>query len=712
MDPFAPVGAGEVTDSLRAFMRRCRLPSLALLVALASAGMLAPVAGAAVPAWTTYRHDAARTGIDPDRTIPVRPAQAWQTHELDGEVYAQPLVYGSSVFVATENDTVYRLDAATGRIVWSRHLGTPEPSSAAPCGDISPSIGITSTPVVDPAADRIYAVGAVSAGGEVHHELFAFDLGSGHPIGGFPIRVDPRYPSGGAAVNQLQRAGLALDAGRILIGYGGNDGDCNTYWGWLVSAPTNGTAALTAFQADADYTEGAIWAGGNAPPVNAGGDLFVSTGNGSGDATSDPEYGDSVVKLNASASPLDWWAPPDWQSLDSSDADLGSGMPTLLPGGFVFQSGKDGNGYLLNGGSLGHVGAPAGEVSGFCSGGSYGGSIYDPANSTIYAACSDGLQALSLGSGSPPSLSEKTGFAPRSSASGPPTIAAGRVWVTDYGSGSLDGLDPSSGATKSHFPIPENGSDVNHFASPSAGDGRLFVASGDQVTAFTIAEPSPVASTATTLTASLNPAPAGTAVSVTAAVSPAPDAGSITVTDGGAPVAGCVGVATSVARAGRAVCHVAFARVGAHRLVATYSGDPFYAPSRSAGLVESVTSGGSSTTPVIYRPAISPRRFPASTATTLRLTLSEAATVNVTITQGRRGHLVGARCSTRSRRGRSCLVQIRLARRLFHARSGRNAFTLRLGRLAPGRYAATVVATNPAGRRSRTVQLAFTIIRA
>ncbi len=371
--------------------RRFLLP-LVSAVALTVQAVLGAYAAAAIPAWTTYRHDAARSGMDPDSTIPVTPSQAWQTPALDGEVYGQPLVYGSYIYVATENDSVYKLDSATGAVVWSEHLAAPESSSVAPCGDISPSIGVTSTPVIDPFADRIYVVGAVSASGAVHHELFAVDLRSGDPIAGFPIMVDPLYPTGGAAVNQLQRAGLALDGGRILIGYGGNDGDCSTYWGWLVSAPVDSTTGLKSFQVDASDTAGAIWAAGNAPAVDAAGNVFVATGNGNGNSTSDPKYGDSVVKLNASASPLDWWAPPDWQSLDSSDADLGSSMPNLLPGGFLLQSGKDGNGYLLNGAGLGHVSSAAAEASGFCSGGSFGGSVYDPANSTVYAACTGGAE--------------------------------------------------------------------------------------------------------------------------------------------------------------------------------------------------------------------------------------------------------------------------------------------------------------------------------
>ena len=528
--------------------------------------------------------------------------------------------------------------------------------------------------------------------------------------------VDPRYPRGGAAVNQLQRAGLALDGGRILIGYGGNDGDCSTYWGWLVSAPTDGTTGLSSFQVDAGHSEGAIWAGGNAPAVDAAGDVFVATGNGNGNSTSDPEYGDSVVKLNASAAPLDWWAPPDWQSLDSSDSDLGSSMPTLLPGGFVFQSGKDGNGYLLNGAGLGHVSSAVAEASGFCPGGSFGGSIYDSGNSTIYAACGGGLTALSLGSGSPPSLAATAGFSAPSGATGPPMIAAGLVWVTDYSSGTLSGLDLTSGTTRSQFSIPENGSEVNHFASPSAGGGRLFVASGDQVTALTIAHSPGLTPTTTTLVPSANPARARTRVTLTAQVSPAPDSGTVAFIDGGAPISGCAAIAVSAATAGHAVCRAAFAHTGTHNLAASYSGDVFYAASASAVLAESVKSGKRSAgaerhSRVISHASISPRRFTATRAATLRLTLSEGTRLTVVITELRHGRLIGRRCSLHLHKGKRCLVRVTRLRVHFQAHAGRQAFKLRLRHLAPGHYTAFIYATDHAGRRSRTVRITFTIVR-
>jgi outer membrane protein assembly factor BamB len=697
---------------------------LAIAAALTVASALAGRADAAVPAWTTYRHDAARSGLDPDSTSPVTPSQVWQTPELDGEVYGQPLVYGTYVYVATENDTVYKLDAASGAVVWTEHLATPEPSSSAPCGDISPTIGITSTPVIDPVADRIYVVGAVLASGAVRHELFALDLSSGRLIAGVPITVDPPFPSGGAAVNQLQRAGLALDRGRLLIGYGGNDGDCSRYWGWLVSAPTDGTAGLTAFQVDSDYAEGAIWAAGNAPAIDAAGNVFLATGNGNGDSGSDPEYGDSVVKLDASAAPLDWWAPPNWQSLDSSDADLGSSMPTLLPGGLLFQSGKDGSGYLLNDAGLGHVTPAAAEAPGFCPDGSFGGSVYDSRDSTIYAACADGLRAISLGQGSPPSLTPEAGFRATSDATGPPMIAAALVWVTDYASGTLDGLDPTSGATKSRFSIPENGSQVNHFATPSAAGGRLFVGSGDQVTAYQIAQAPGVTATRMALLSSANPAPLGAAVTLTASVAPAPDAGTVTFSDGGVPISGCSGIGTSAATSGRAVCRVAFQRTGMHALAASYSGDSFYAASTSIALAESVTHSlvtelvtrppathRVTPSPVISRASIVWRGLSGTHTAILRVTLSEAVTLTVVISQLRHGHLVAHRCSTKRHRGKSCYASITLVRFHFHARAGRNKFKLRLQGRARARYRALIYATVSGARRSRTTRIGFTILR-
>lgn len=457
---------------------------MAVAAALWLAAALAPAgAGASTPAWTTYRHDAARSGIDPDSAQPVAPSPAWQTPHLDGDLWAQPLVYGSRVYAATENDTIYALDAATGAVVWSHHLATPEPSRAAGCGDISPNIGITSTPVIDPATNRIYAVGAVSVNGTISHELFALDLNTGALVPGFPVNADPPK---GSPVDLLQRTALTLRNGRVIAGFGGNDGDCGSYWGWLVSLSTNPPGAKVTFQADSqgDDHGGAIWGSGTGPAVDASGRLWAATGNGFGSSTFD--FGESVIAFDANLQPAAYWAPTNWKSLDDSDSDLGSSEPALLPDNLVLQTGKDGNAYLISATNPGGVSAPVDSVH-FCSGQSFGGAVYLPASSTIYAACVDGVKALSLNLSGTPFIAPKSDFAAPSDAVGPPVYAGGLVWATAWNTQRLLGLNPSTGAIAFQYPLDA----VEHFATPSAGGGRLFLGAGPQVLAFTIATPTP-----------------------------------------------------------------------------------------------------------------------------------------------------------------------------------------------------------------------------
>src|SRR3984893_18046416 len=98
--------------------------------------------------WTTYHHDNSRAGYDAGEPTFSNLAPAWQKTTLVGDIYASPLVYGSIVYVATEDNYIYALDAATGVEQWHVQLSTPESSSSLPCGNISPHVGITSTPVI------------------------------------------------------------------------------------------------------------------------------------------------------------------------------------------------------------------------------------------------------------------------------------------------------------------------------------------------------------------------------------------------------------------------------------------------------------------------------------------------------------------------------------------------------------------------------------
>jgi outer membrane protein assembly factor BamB len=446
-------------------------------------GVLAVALLACLPAvaradWTTYRGDATRSGIDTSSTGSLPFAPAWTSPNLGGDLWAQPLAHDGLVIVATESDEVVALSEATGQVVWQASTGTPVPSSRLPCGDISPTVGITSTPVIDPAINEVFAVADTLNGSMIEHKLYAFNVSTGAPVAGFPVDVEP---PGDDAAAQLQRAALALDAGEVVVGYGGNDGDCSTYHGWLVAVSESGGSEHT-FEVDpgSGDDEGAIWGSGNGPVVDSSGNLWVATGNGNSGTTFG--YQESVVQLGPSLNVLDYWAPSDWQSLDSSDLDLGSSEPLLLPNNLVFEIGKQGIGYLLSASHLGGEGASPAYHAQVCSG-SWGGAIYS--GGVIYVTCADGLRALALNSAAP-SFSAVAGWHVNSNVDGPPTIAGGLVWATDAGTNNgstLYGLNPQTGQVVVNQATPS----TEHFATPSASDGKLFLGTDETVEAYTIA---------------------------------------------------------------------------------------------------------------------------------------------------------------------------------------------------------------------------------
>ena len=283
--------------------------------------------------WTVYHGDPAGSGTAASAHRVDTASRAWTSAALDGEIYGEPLVSAGRVYVATENNTVYALSAATGAVAWSRHLATPVPSSSLPCGDIAPTVGITGTPVIDPARGEIFVVADEVAQGRPAHVLTGLSTTTGRVE--MTRDVDP---PGADPAALLQRTGLTLAGGRVVFGFGGNDGDCATYRGRVVAVPEAGGAPATfTVDAKAGQSQGAVWMGGAAPAVDARGDVWVSVGNGSVyQASRGYDDSDSALDLSPSMRLLQYFAPADWASENSRDLDM-SAEPVLLPGGQVLR---------------------------------------------------------------------------------------------------------------------------------------------------------------------------------------------------------------------------------------------------------------------------------------------------------------------------------------------------------------------------------------
>ena len=301
--------------------------------------------------WPTYHKELTRSGFDPAIAPFNWVSLNWKSIKLDGDAHAEPLIVGKGVIVATENNSLYYLDADTGRVIWRTHLGTPVRLADFPCGNIDPQ-GITSTPAIDTTKRIIYAVGIFPP---ANHELFALDLDTGRVR--FQVPIDP--PGADRMVEQ-QRAALALSGDYVYVAYGGRSGDCGDYHGWVVAARADGKGELLSYKVPTGRA-GGIW-GPSGPAIDNSQDIFVSTGNSFSNSSFD--FGDSVIKLSPELKVLDWFAAPNWVQLNEGDLDLGSTGPILLNSDFIFQIGKDGIGYLLDGEEV----ARNWRASLFCSG--------------------------------------------------------------------------------------------------------------------------------------------------------------------------------------------------------------------------------------------------------------------------------------------------------------------------------------------------------
>jgi len=318
---------------------------------------------------------------------------------VDGAAYTQPLwVPGvnasgkvlNAVFVATQHDSVYALDADASpcQQLWhanlldTAHGGSPAefPVPTADVGngyqDIQPEIGVTGTPVVDPATGTLYVVSkSEGPAGTFHQRLHALDLFTGDEKFGGPVVIAASVPgtgdgsSGGVLTfdpqNQHQRSGLVLMNGVVYIVWASHE-DRDPYHGWIMAYDAALLTQLAVFNVNPDGSRSGIWMAGGAPAADSFGNLYLSTGNGTFDANSNSspndDFGDSILKFGtASGLTLeDWFTPYNQGILNAWDLDVASAGMAVLPDQttgplhLLVAGGKEGRLYLLDRDAMGN----------------------------------------------------------------------------------------------------------------------------------------------------------------------------------------------------------------------------------------------------------------------------------------------------------------------------------------------------------------------
>ena len=528
---------------------------------LAASGLACSFSVSAQVSVTTWHNDIGRTGQNLNETIlnlsDVNPTQFGKlfSQPVDGYVYAQPLylpnvtIGGQShnvVFVATENDSVYAFDAnnnggSNASPLWFDSMLSPAFGAAAgattvPSGDvgtdISPQVGITGTPVIDPSTGTLYVVSATLEGSTFVQRLHALDVTSGAEKFGAPIVINASVPgTGNGSVDgtlqfdpewENQRPGLLLLNGIVYIGYASH-GDNGPWHGWILGYNAQTLQQTGAFCTTHNGVGGGMWMGGaglaaeiNDPTGHPYGRMFVATGNGdytaSAPYTANMDFGDSILNLdltNGVPNIQDEFTPFDQATLDANDSDVASGgvmlVPTQTSGSFpnlLVQTGKSGTQYLLNRDNLGGYNA-AGDVVVQNLPDSVGknGAWSTPAywNGTVYYwGVSDTLKAFPMVNGQltgPTAVSSETygypGANPSISANG---TTQGIIWTIEsdlyatQGQAVLQAHSASNPATTLYSSntnlARDNPGPAVKFAVPTIANGLVYVGAEGQLSVF------------------------------------------------------------------------------------------------------------------------------------------------------------------------------------------------------------------------------------
>src|ERR1700677_2445298 len=352
---------------------------------------------------TTYKNDLNRSGENLAESALTLTNVASSTFGLlrllpvDGRVDAQPLYLSAlsaaggsfnTVFVATEHDSVYAFDSDSGAVLWHVSLlGTGETTSdTRGCGQVSPEIGVTSTPVIDRTAGAhgtIYVVAMTKdSSSNYHHRLHALDVATGAELLNGPDEISASFPATGTATSSFdpksyeERAALLLSNGTIYTSWTSHC-DNAPYGGWIITFAQSTLARNGVLNIAANSSAGpAIWMAGGGPGVDASGNIYLLWANGAFETTlvangfpSNRDFGNSFLKISnagAGLSVLDFFTMSNEVAESSADMDLGSGGEMLLPDlmdssntvrHLMVGAGKDGNIYVVDRDSMGKFNA-------------------------------------------------------------------------------------------------------------------------------------------------------------------------------------------------------------------------------------------------------------------------------------------------------------------------------------------------------------------
>lgn len=462
---------------------------------------------------------------------------------VDGKVDAQPLyvsaldVAGKGkhnvLFVATEHDSLYAVDADTGAVLWQKSLlGSGETTSdARGCNQVTPEIGITATPAIDRNAGphgTIYVVAmSKDAVGNYYHRIHAIDLSTAAEQFNGPVVVKATYPGSGDGSSNgtvtfdpkqyKERPGLLLANGTLYTSWSSHC-DIRPYGGWMMTYNPTTLAQTGVLEFVPNGSDAAPWNAGAGPAADAAGKVYISLGNGTFDTTLTPagfpsrgDYGNSLVKVALTGGglvPTDYWTMYNSNSESSTDTDLGSGGLMLLPdfvdaGGVTRQllvaAGKDHNVYVTDRNNMGKFSASDNstlyqELAGALPGGEWSSPAYFNSN-VYYGSVGQNLRSFAVSAaklvGSPVQTTPTTfgypGTTPSVSAYG---VTGGIVWATENSSNAvLHAYDAGNIGTELYNSgQAANGRDQfgagNKFIAPTIANGKVYVGTINSVGIF------------------------------------------------------------------------------------------------------------------------------------------------------------------------------------------------------------------------------------